>query len=324
MPPKESIEPPKKKKKKGAKVGVRAQLKRVMWTVLGAALPWAWFAIRDLGPAMQLVALALPILVAVAILGVAISAFDDKRVTSLVVIGSLGVFGWTVVMGPRATQPSRAPQDPVRIVALGLPSDGPRLQSVIASLQKQHADVAFLAVASKKDRAAAASSDAFDTSITVGGSVVLSAYPVKILPLPKGLPKGLVIRVEVDRPGHPFVAYAARETDALRSALDEPLNIERLQSAALDESLPVVIVGGLGVSDRSTGYRLLDATFRDGLRADSTAGNTLLGPLWAPLMLRSDYVFTSRTWCAADGAAFRVAGVDHAAVAASVGPCPSS
>ena len=321
MPPKESVQPT--QKAKAAKTGVRTQLKRMLWAVVGAALPWAWFLVRDLGPAMQLVALALPILVAVAILGVAISAIDEKRVTSLIVIGSLGVFGWTTVMGPRSMQPTRAPQDPVRVVEVSLPTDGPGVRSVIAALQKEHADVAFLAVPSKKGRTAVASSDAFDTSVVVGGSVVLSAYPVKILPLPKGLPKGLVIRVEVDRPGRPFIAYAARATDPLRSAMDDPLDIERLRSAALDETLPVVIIGGLGVSDRSTAYRQMDLAFRDALRADTTAGNTLLGLLWAPLMLRSDYVFTSHTWCATDGVAFRVPGVDHAAVAASVGACAS-
>ena len=84
-----------------------------------------------------------------------------------------------------------------------------------------------------------------------------------------------------------------------------------------------MIIGGLGVSDRSTAYRQLDQSFRDALRADTTAGNTLVGLLWAPLMLRSDYVFTSHTWCATDGVAFRVPGVDHAAVAASVGACAS-
>ena len=220
LPPKESLQPT---QKAAAKAGVRTQLKRMLWAVVGAALPWAWFLVRDLGPAMQLVALALPILVAVAILGVAISAIDEKRATSLLVIGSLGVFGWTTVMGPRSMQPTRAPQDPVRVVEVSLPAEGPRVQSVIAALQKEHADVAFLAVPSKKDRAAVASSDAFDTSVVVGGSVVLSAYPVKILPLPKGLPKGLVTRIEVDRPGRPFIAYAARATDALQAAMDEPL-----------------------------------------------------------------------------------------------------
>jgi endonuclease/exonuclease/phosphatase family metal-dependent hydrolase len=295
-----------------------------MWAAVGAALPWTWFLVRDLGPAMQLVALALPILVAAAILGVVISAIDDKRVMSLLVVASLVVFGWTTVMGPRGTHPSRAPQDPVRVVEGGIPADGTHVQTVITALRKEHADVAILSVPSKKDRAAAAAADGFETSVVEGGFVVLSAYPVKILPLPKGLPKGLVTRIEVDRAGHPFVVYAARVTDALQSALDEPLNIERMQASALDEQLPVVIIGGLGVSDRSTEYRQLDAAFRDALRADSTAGNTLVGLLWSPLMLRSDYVFTSRAWCATDGTAFPLPGVDHAAVVASVGACPAS
>ena len=321
LPPKESL---RQRPTSGPKTGIRRRISGLKWAVLGAALPWAWFLVRDLGPAMQVVALALPVVVGAAIVGVLISALDEKKLTSLLVVGSLALFGWVTVMGPRGAQPSRTPQDPVRIVEVGIPSDGPRAQSVIDALVKAHADVAILAVPAKKDRAAAAGTNAFTTSVVDGAFVILSAYPVKILPLQKSFPKGSMIRVEVDRPDAPFVLYAARDTDALQSALNDPLGIAQLQAAASNEELPVVIAGGLGVSDRSTGYRLLDAVFRYALRADTGAGNTLLGLLWTPVLLRSDYVFTSRAWCAADGVAFQVPGIDHAAVAATVGACPKS
>ncbi len=322
LPPKESLQA--SKPSGGGKSGLRRQVAGLKWAVLGIALPWTWFLIRDLGPAMQLVALALPLLVAASILGVLISAIDEKKVTSVLVAMSIGIFGWVTVMGPRGAEPARAPQDPVRVADIAIPAEGPKAQSVLDALQKAHADVAVLAVPAKKDRAALLDAETFDASATSGAFIVLSAYPVKVLPLPKSLPKALVIRVEVDRPDGAFVLYGARVDDALQAALQAPLDIEHLQAAALDEDLPVVIAGGLGVSDRSTGYRQLDATFRDALRSGSHAQNTLLGLLWMPVMLRSDYVFTSHAWCAADGTSFPVTGIDHAAVAASVGACPKS
>jgi endonuclease/exonuclease/phosphatase family metal-dependent hydrolase len=134
----------------------------------------------------------------------------------------------------------------------------------------------------------------------------------------------LIVRAEIDRPDGAFVVYGARVEDALGSALEPSLDLEVLQQAALDEELPFVIAGGLGASDRSTAYRQLDATFRDALRAGTRAQNTLLGLLWRPVMLRFDYVFTSHAWCAADGTTIPVTGIDHAAVAASVGACPKA
>ncbi len=322
MPPKESLQP--SKKLGAARTGLRRQVAGLKWVVFGAALPWTWFLVRDLGSVAQLVALAMPLLVAVSILGVVIAAIDDKKVTSLIVAASIGIFGWVTVMGPRGAQPSRSPQDPVRVAEVAIPAEGAPVRSVLDALRKAHTDVAVLAAPEKKDRATALDAGAFDTAVSSGAFVVLSDFPMKVLPLPKTLPKALVIRVEVDRPDGAFVIYGARVDDALQAALEAPLNVERLQAAALDEELPVVIAGGLGVSDRSTSYRQLDVAFRDALRAGTRAQNTLLGLLWAPVMVRSDYVFTSRAWCAADGASIKVAGVDHAAVVASVGACQKS
>ena len=112
-PPKESMEPQRK-----APASVRRQLAGLRWVALGVALPWAWYLVRDLGPAMQLVAFALPLVVAAALLGLIVAAFDGKRITTVLVAISVALFGWVTIVGPRGAQPSPAPRDPVRIATI--------------------------------------------------------------------------------------------------------------------------------------------------------------------------------------------------------------
>ncbi len=183
--------------------------------------------------------------------------------------------------------------------------------------------MAVLVVPAKKDRAAIAGSDAFGSVLVDGRVVVVSDFQVDPLPLPKSLPRGLVVRVQVDRPDGSFILYAVHSDDALQGAMEDPLNLERLQAAALAESLPVVLAGGFGISDRSTEYRTLDLNFRDAMRSGTDADRTVLGPIWMALLLRTDYLFTSRTWCADNSSTFNVPTVEHAALVTSVGPCRS-
>lgn len=318
LPPKESL-----KHRPHRRGGLRKVFEDLRWSVVGAALPWTWFLVRDLGPAMQLVALALPVLVVAAILGLLIAAADERRLTTLLTVASVAIFGWATVMGPKTAQPGRPVTDTVRVATVGMPGDGPMPDVIVTALQEAHADVAVMVVAAKKDRAAIAVSDAFGSSVVDGRFVVVSDFPVQTLPLPKSLPRGLVLRVQVDRPDGAFVLYAVNADDALQGARQDPLNLERLQAAALAESLPVVLAGGFGVSDRSTDYRTLDQNFRDSMRSGTDADRTVLGSIWMALLLRTDYVFTSRAWCAENGSTFEVPTVSHAALVASVGPCRS-
>ena len=262
--------------------GLRKVFKDLRWSVVGAALPWTWFLVRDLGPAMQLVALALPVLVVAAIVGLLIAMADERKLTTLIAVASVAIFGWVTVMGPKTAQPGRPATDTVRVATINLLSDAPKVDAIVTALDKAHADVTVLVVPAKKDRAAIAGSDAFGSTVVDGRFVVVSDFPVETLPLPKSLPRGLVLRVQVDRPGGAFVLYAVHADDALQGAMEDPLNLERLQAVALAESLPVVLAGGFGVSDRSTDYRTLDRELprRDALgdrRRSNRPGSALDG-----------------------------------------------
>ncbi len=86
--------------------------------MLAAAVPWAWFLVRDLGSVTQLIALAIPVLVAAAFVGLAISAIDERRLSTLIVAVSVAAFGWVTIFGPRAATPAPPPVAPMRIASM--------------------------------------------------------------------------------------------------------------------------------------------------------------------------------------------------------------
>ena len=271
---------------------------------MAIAIPWAWYLVRDLGPAMQFVSMALPVLVAASLLGLLIAAADARKVTPLLVAASVAAFGWVSVIGPRGAQPSPKPVDPVRIAAVTLPETGVGGQAVLKALAAPKADVEVVVAPTKKAGAALARSSARPGGFQSGRFVVISRLPTRQLTVPKGLPSDLVIRFQVSGPRGPFVVYAVRSgAGVIESTLSDPIGIDRLRSAALGERLPVVLVGDAGISDRSTAYRSLTLTFRDAMRAGRSASSTL-GSFWMPLLLRVDHVFTSATWCATGGSTF--------------------
>ena len=61
----------------------RRHATNLVWALLAAAVPWAWFLVRDLGSVTQLIALAIPVLVVAAFLGMAISLLDERRLSTL-------------------------------------------------------------------------------------------------------------------------------------------------------------------------------------------------------------------------------------------------
>jgi hypothetical protein len=301
---------------------LRARLAELRWVVLEALIPWSWFLFRDVGPAMQLVAIALPLVVAAALVGLVIAALDDRKIGPLLVALSVGAFGFVTVLGPRSALPSPPPVEPIRVASVSLAGADLAPDAVLASLGSTDTDVAVVVQPARKARDSLLQADGFRFAVDAGPFVVLSRVPVHQLPTPRGLPPKLVLRLQVDRPGGAFVLYAVRtDGTVLDSAMNDRLRVDRLRTAALAERLPVVLAGDLGVGDRSTQYRDLQGAFRDALRSGAGAQATLRSAVWRPLLLRVDYVFTSKAWCAASGGTFELDGAGHAGVTAAVGPC---
>jgi endonuclease/exonuclease/phosphatase family metal-dependent hydrolase len=272
---------------------------------------------------MQLIELALPVIVAASFLGLLISAIDSRKVGPLFVAASVAAFGWVTIMGPRSAQPSPRPVDPIRIVAVTMPLSGGGAATPLKALGAPKADVEIVVTPTKKAGAAVMRTHTSSVAFQSARFVVLSRFPAHELPLPKALPSDLVLRFQVDAPTGAFVVYAVRTgAGVLESSMNDPLGMDRLLAAALHERLPVILVGDAGIGDRSTEYRTLSTSFRDALRAGTSASSTLRSAIWTPLLLRVDHLFTSRSWCAAGGGTFDVPGSDHRGVVAAVGPCP--
>jgi hypothetical protein len=272
---------------------------------------------------MQLIALALPAVVVAAILCLAIAAIDARKITPVIVAASVAALGWVTILGPRGAQPSPPPVDPVRIATIALPDPvGAVEATTMAAILHLRADLTIVVEPSKKARSSLLRADRHNFTLASGQFVVLSSAPVRELALPASLPGDLILRLQVDRPRGAFILYAVRTNDSvIGTTLNDPLMLDRLTKAALAERLPVVLAGDFGISDRSAGYRTLDETFRDALRSGAGAGTTARTFPWSFMFLRTDFVLTSLSWCAAGGGTFDVQGADQHGVTSSVGPC---
>jgi endonuclease/exonuclease/phosphatase family metal-dependent hydrolase len=133
------------------------------------------------------------------------------------------------------------------------------------------------------------------------------------------------MRVEILRPGAPFVVYAIHLLNPLgeTSFEQQAETIRRLLIDAQRERLPVVLAGDFNMSDRSSSYRALNDSFRDTMRASSFAHTTYDDGPWSLLQFRIDYVFVSSSWCAGSAKTFTVPGSDHDGLEVDLGVCPS-
>jgi hypothetical protein len=294
----------------------------VLWAALAAGAPWVWFLVRDLGTGMQLIALALPVLVVAAFIGLAISALDERKLSSLLVAVSVAAFGWMTILGPRSAQPGPPPVDPIRVASIALDGSNLDLAPVLGSFAKLRTDLAIVVEPAKKARTMLLRTDRYPFTLASGRFVVLSSVPVRALPPPKPLARDLVVRLQVDRAEGAFIVYAVRTNDSpLDAALNDPIAIERLRDAARAERLPVVLLGDFGIGDRSTAYRTLTDTFRDSMRSDVRAASTAVTFPWSLLFVRTGYVLTSPAWCADASATFDVQDARTVGVTTAVGPC---
>jgi endonuclease/exonuclease/phosphatase family metal-dependent hydrolase len=288
-----------------------------------AALPWTWFLVRDLGPSMDVVAFGLPFgaaLLALIIFGLAILS---TRMRMALVSLSLVVFAAAVTIVPRLPQTSARPVDPFRLVAANTYAHNTRPVDAASAIAARHPSV----VVAVETRASVV--DALDRALVGDDGVhvallnVFSAWPARKLPQVPSIPKGTLIRVEIRRPGMPFVLYAVHLENPLHdvSFSTHAETMDRVLRAADAERLPVVLAGDFNTSDRTSSYRLLDSAMRDAMRS-RLAGSTYEDGFWALLQLRIDHVFVSPQLCDADGSTFNVPGSDHQGLSVDIGRCP--
>lgn len=308
--------------------------RRLVAAAAWGALPWTWFAVRDVSGLLDLVAALLPLLVLVVLAATAATA-AVRRSAALAAAGvSWLLFGLVVVLAPVRAEETGPPRDAVTVAVANVAARGERAAELAATLDGPDAGVLVVAELpeSLHARLDAASpwaladlprvADADPPRPDIG---VYSSLRLTRLDSPTWFPG---IRVRVEAPA-PFVLYALHvprpgfgETEYSLGWRAHRRLVERIAALAGAERAPVVVAGDLNSSDRGGDYRALRRVLRDAMRTE-TAAPTFVWPsaLWRVLRLRIDHVLIPPAWCAAGPKRLPLPGGDHRAIRVDVGPC---
>lgn len=303
-------------------------------TVLVAALPWLWFALRDAGPAADVVAIAMPLLAAGVLVVAAVLALvpgSPVRRRRAVLFGvSTLLVAVLAVVGPWV------PSDTGAVAGSGVRVLGGNVDyqdTPTPAMLALDADVVVVAELAP-DTAEDFGEDYPHTVLGGPGNSpigVFSRHPVRVLE--DAGPDLPGMRVLVDGPDGEFVLYALHVPRPWFGSSGEDYEVSVSEHYALTrsvadrvraEALPVVLVGDLNSTDRGRDYRVLtgDAGLSDAV-LEGWGGPTSVGK-WLPLLGRIDHLLVSPGWCGDDGRRADLPGSSHRGVTATVGPCVGS
>jgi endonuclease/exonuclease/phosphatase (EEP) superfamily protein YafD len=294
-------------------------------TAAGAALPWTWLALRELGGRVEAVAVALPLVLLLALVVLLVVATLRREVRVLPAAVSVAILGVVTIVGPRLPHTGPPPASPIRLVSANVYADNPTPASAVEAILAAEADVEVAVETSPAFRALIEAGDAAHPYAIVDDQLVVrSRYPIAAMTDPPGVPARRILRLTVEAPAGPFVLYAVHALNPLsESTFANQLDwVGKLRAAAAREDLPVVMAGDFNMSDRQLGYRRLTADLRDAITAAGWGHTTYPDGIWAVLMLRIDHVFVPKNWCAARARTLDVPGSDHDGLEVDVGPCP--
>lgn len=294
-------------------------------SVAGAALPWTWLALRELGGRVEAVAVALPLVLLLALVALFVVAALRREVRVLPAALSVAVLGVVTIVGPRLPHTGPAPASPIRLVSANVYADNPTPASAVEAMLAAEADVEVAVETSPAFRTLIEAGDAAHPYAIVDDQLVVrSRYPIAAMTDPPGVPARRILRLTVEAPAGSFVLYAVHALNPLsESTFANQLDwVGKLRAAAAREHLPVVMAGDFNMSDRQLGYRRLTADLHDAITAAGWGHTTYPDGIWAVLLLRIDHVFVPQTWCAARARTLNVPGSDHDGLEVDVGPCP--
>jgi endonuclease/exonuclease/phosphatase (EEP) superfamily protein YafD len=294
------------------------------WGIVPVALPWLWFGVRNADGFADLVAIALPWIAAVAFL-VATLTLIFRHLVVAAAAASIVLVCLVAIVGPRLPQRTASPAHPIKIVSDNVFRAGYKPWLPANAMIAQQADVIVSVEMGPSYWATLGRHGAehYPYAVQVGQQGIRSRWPIEQLPTPPSLPSDRILRAAIDADGTRVVVYAVHLYNPLHetSFSEQEEMLERLIAAVDAERDPTIVVGDFNMSDRSAGYRTIDATLRDAMRAGWWAGSTYVGTFWRGLMLRIDHLFVPDDWCAADAYTFSVPGSDHQGIGSTVGPC---
>ena len=301
--------------------------RRLLPSAVLGVLPWLWFAFRDqLGTTTNVAAILLPLLGTLLVLVVGTVAVVRRVQAALIFSVSTLIMMTVAVVGPwtPADRGAVAAESGIRLLAANVADNGDSAPDILA----QSADV--VVVLEMTNDLVTPLSEAYpfrffdDRNPDFG---IYSRLPARVTETRSQDFPGA--RVELVGPDGPVVLYALHVPRPWLDAdgpyqvrVDEHTRlVETVGRRAATETQPVVIVGDLNTSDRTSDYRQLIE--RGGLvdvMLDGWGAPTSVGK-WTALLLRIDHLLVREGWCGDEARLVALPGSDHRAVAATVGPC---
>lgn len=309
---------------------VRRRRAAAGWILL-AALPWAWFAVRDLplGVVVEVPAVGLPVIALAGAIVAGVYGWRRRRPAALAVAVSTLAAGGVATVGPWLPRDAgEVAGRGVTVVAANIDGRG-FARHALAGLDADVVVIPEVSAEVVEELAAAYPhryvriDDNDDPDLAV-----LSRLPLRVLdPVGPDMPGA---RLQVTGPHGPFVLYGLHiprpwftgesESRYQATTAEHRRLVKTINERVRAETLPVVLAGDLNSVDRERDYRTkLRTGLVDAMR-DAPAGPTSVGK-WLPLLGRIDHILVSRGWCG-DGARYvDLPGSSHRGVMATVGPC---
>jgi len=299
--------------------------------VVAAALPWTWYAVRDLpwGAVVEVPAVGLPVL---AVTVAAVAGWQARRRRSLpaaVLALSTLALGLTATLGPWLPRDAGSVAGRgVTVLAANTDGDlasGPALLGaradvlIVAELAEDLVDDLTVAYPHRYVRVHP------EDDPDLG---VFSRYPLRLLePVGPDLPGA---RLQVAGPDGAFVLYGlhvprpwfsgASSSRYQATAPEHRRLVKAVNEKVRTERLPVVLAGDLNSVDRERDYRTALRTGLVDAMRDAPGGPTSVGK-WLALLGRIDHILVSVGWCGDEARRLPLPGSSHRGVLATVGPC---
>ena len=306
---------------------VPSRLRAGLWILL----PWLWFVVRDLGSWMEVVAIALPAIGLVALVGAGFETLSGRRGSRRSSLASMALMATTAILLPRIPTMTASATTEVTLVSANLTGDSPRAGASVDGLLAIDPDVLVLleanadVVARSQEIEKSLPFRALAPIVVWSQVAVFSRYEFDQLEIPDSIDtdKILALRIEAPEPFTLVAAHLPRPWLVRTPSEDTPAGRQALMVRLADwiASLDghVVLAGDLNATDRGIGYRtLLDqGELTDVIRVNWAPTTSTK---WWPLLLRIDHVFV-RGLCAAGADTVPLEGSDHIGLVARIGRC---
>jgi endonuclease/exonuclease/phosphatase (EEP) superfamily protein YafD len=315
-------------------------VRRPLLVLIAVAAPWGWFAVRDRLAVFEVVAIAMPLIGAVAGLAAIVTArvgIPGRRAGVVLFLLSIGAVAATATVLPRTPVTTGRPgSERLYLVSANLAADNPDAGEVIRGLASGFPDVIVTVETNEEAILALADLEDEYPFVELGPEgvrsrvVVYSKYPLTALPPLPDVDFAQVLPVEVAAESGTFTLFASHlprpwltgsNGTAYQATLAEQQAIVAgFAGAVAATEGPVVVAGDLNLTDRGRGYRtLLDVAGLTDVVRDEWAGSTSLR--WWALVLRIDHVLAGGGMCGASPARLTLPGSDHRGLWVELGPC---